>query len=329
MGLAFFVTALSGVLICRELSRMVIELKDINNRLVTGLLFRADHESRYSHSTQKYSEDHIAEARIECCCECARQCSIDHAHPIKRQKTDNTSVRIDHGGDSRVGCTRNGKSLLNSAHACNQKMLFRPRPGSKPGIVGYINQPARPDTGRHGAGKNNLVADQGRDVGRAWKMIGVRDRRQRKSLPDPRSAWRCQDAKASQRTAHIRQTAPDGICRRSRPAGRLDQKYTAHCKMRACRPTASARAEPVIRLWPPAVSLAISSKATGERSNRKGGAASGQMMWVTRPGVRDRSISLCQFRRHVTAYIFLILRNVGLNQPDPYTGDIAPRAGPA
>ena len=50
--------------------------------------------------------------------------------------------RIDHRGDARIGRARDGKAFLDGAHPRDQQMLQRPRPGTEPGIVGDIDQPA-------------------------------------------------------------------------------------------------------------------------------------------------------------------------------------------
>ena len=92
----------------------------------------------------------------------------------KSERRCNSSHGIDYCGDSGVGGTRNRKSLFDGAHTGDQKMLVRPRPGTEPGIVGHVDQPARALTGCHCTGKNYFIADQGRDLGRARNCVDVR-----------------------------------------------------------------------------------------------------------------------------------------------------------
>ena len=84
-----------------------------------------------------------------------------HAFLAETDLGENAPVRIDHRRDAGIGGADDRQALLDGADSRLMKVLIGTRAGSEPGVVGDVEQPARPapllgDI----VGKDDLVADQ-------------------------------------------------------------------------------------------------------------------------------------------------------------------------
>ena len=131
----------------------------------------------------------------------------------------------------------------------------------------------------NGMRKDHLVTDQRRHRRRG---AGIQHMRMIAGVKagTHRELAECRCDSEYWRRADIRRTAPDGTCRRSAAARRRPEQIKAVIGGDAALSSRTTRSEPVIKVWPRAVSSAIWSSAPGERATGKPVAASGQMMWV-------------------------------------------------
>ena len=90
--------------------------------------------------------------------------SLESSTPSRPRPSscDNTSHRIDHGGNAGIGSTHHRQSLLDRAQPHLLQMLIGAGRDSEPAVIGQVDDPARAIVARGNvAGKDRLVADQG------------------------------------------------------------------------------------------------------------------------------------------------------------------------
>src|SRR3990170_1932037 len=111
------------------------------------------------------------------------QVSVDDALLAEADLGENSSVRIDHRRDAGIGSAGDRQALFDGADLSLMKMLVGAGARSEPGIVGDVEQPARPRRFLGDlVGEDDLIADQ-----RACRRR-ARDRKKPRTSPDAEAA---------------------------------------------------------------------------------------------------------------------------------------------
>src|SRR6185503_4685570 len=135
---------------------------------VTSSLARAWRPNRRSHAHQKQCHEYyIAVTHERRRREGDWETRIQGVTQPQSEARTYATMRIDHGRYAAVRSAHNWQALLDRAYASDQEMLHRTGIGTKPRIVGHIDQPAWTGFARHLARKDDLVANERTDGRRA------------------------------------------------------------------------------------------------------------------------------------------------------------------